>query len=80
MNDRLEQLLNRQIDLITKLQTKAEEVLGWDTSVESADATAAYFQALESAADSLESLSETYQYYEEFDSDVVGEEEETDKR
>lgn len=80
VNDRLEQLLNRQVDLIAKLQTKVEEVLSWDTSVDSADATAAYFQALESAADSLESLSEAYQYYEDFDSEVVGEDEEADRK
>jgi hypothetical protein len=66
MNDRLEQILIQQLHLITKLQTKTDEILGWNTSAESADATAAYFQALESAVDSLESLSEVYDYFEDW--------------
>lgn len=67
MTNQLEQLLNRQIELIAKLQAKAEEVLGLDTSIESAEVTAEYFQALESAADSLEKLSNFYEYYEGVD-------------
>lgn len=66
MNERLEQILIQQLHLITKLQTKTDEILSWNTSAESAEATAAYFQALESAVDSLESLSEVYEYFEDW--------------
>ncbi|NHC33638.1 hypothetical protein [Scytonema millei] len=66
MNDRLEQILIQQLHLITKLQTKTDEILSWNTSTESAEATAAYFQALESAVDGLESLSEVYEYFEDW--------------
>lgn len=66
MNDRLEQILIQQLSLITKLQTKTDEILSWNTSAESAEATAAYFQALESAVDGLESLSEVYEYFEDW--------------
>lgn len=58
MNSQLEQLLNRQIELIARLQAKAEDILGWNTSPEAAEATAEYFQALESAVDSLDTLSD----------------------
>ncbi|MDV2991884.1 MAG: hypothetical protein N4J56_001538 [Chroococcidiopsis sp. SAG 2025] len=66
MNDRLEQILIQQLHLITKLQTKTDEILSWNTSTESAEATAAYFQALESAVDGLGSLSEVYEYFEDW--------------
>lgn len=56
----------QQLHLITKLQTKTDEILSWNTSTESAEATAAYFQALESAVDGLESLSEVYEYFEDW--------------
>jgi hypothetical protein len=61
MDDRIEKLLNRQIELIDRLQDRADEILDWRTSPDNAEAVLGYFEALECAVESLESLSEFYQ-------------------
>jgi hypothetical protein len=61
MDSRIEKLLNRQIELIDRLQDRADEILDWRTSPDNAEAVLGYFEALECAVESLESLSEFYQ-------------------
>ena len=73
MLKRLEHLLERQVELVAKLQDKTQEVLGWNTSPELAEATAEYFQALESATESLETLSDLCEYFENVNLEGNGE-------
>lgn len=61
MDYRIEKLLNRQIELIERLQDRADEILDWRTSPDNAEAVLGYFEALECAVESLEGLSESYQ-------------------
>ncbi|KYC41209.1 hypothetical protein WA1_03745 [Scytonema hofmannii PCC 7110] len=61
MDSRIEKLLNRQIELIERLQDRSDEILDWRTSPENAEAVLGYFEALECAVESLEGLSEFYQ-------------------
>ncbi|GAA6618900.1 hypothetical protein [Scytonema sp. NUACC26] len=61
MDYRIENLLNRQIELIDRLQDRADEILDWRTSPDNAEAVLGYFDALECAVESLGGLSELYQ-------------------
>ncbi|GAB1538908.1 hypothetical protein NUACC21_15720 [Scytonema sp. NUACC21] len=61
MDSQIEKLLKRQIDLVERLQERADEVLDWRTSPDNAETVLQYFEALECAVESLESLSEVYQ-------------------
>ncbi|MUG97344.1 hypothetical protein F7734_35460 [Scytonema sp. UIC 10036] len=61
MDHRIEKLLNRQIELIERLQDRADEILDWRTSPDNAEAVLGYFDALECAVESLGGLSELYQ-------------------
>jgi succinate dehydrogenase/fumarate reductase flavoprotein subunit len=79
MGYQIEKLLNRQIELIARLQDKAEEVLNLKTSPDSAEATVAYFEALESATESLESLAEFYEDYEDMNFEDEDEDEDEEE-
>ncbi len=73
MNERLEKLIRRQIEMVEILQDRTDEVLDWRTSHENAETAVAYLEALEYALEGLEKLSKFSQENKEWNLEVDNE-------